>query len=194
MNNTYVEDVQDIDDLPISPRVSIERSTGLGHVPGLDDDELLDEQELEQWVEWQEWGPILAIPVTKPRSTIQPTIDENGRADWGAFGTVDYGRQHGPFDKARYKADRLGEELGRVLITIDIVRDRLPQPALYLALKYLRMGILKDEHVAHEDLRAILRLTRRAEKLREEIRELRAHSRHRRQARLGQALAGRASN
>lgn len=194
MKNMHVEDIQDVADLPVSPQIRIERATGFGSVCGLDDDELLDEQELEQWVECQEWAPILALPVRKPRSTIRPTIDENGRADWGAFGTVDFERQHGPFDKARYKADRLGEELDRVLITIDIVRARLPQPALYLALKYLRMGILREEHVAHEDLRALLRLTRRAEKLREEIRELRASSRHQRQARLGQALAGRAGN
>ena len=190
MKNMHVEDIQDIADLPVSPQIRIERATGFGNVPGLDDDELLDEQELEQWVEWQEWAPILALPATKPRSTIRPTIDENGRADWGAFGTVDYERLHGPFDKARYKADRLEEELRGVLITTDIVRARLPQPAAYLALTYLRMGILKNEHVTNDDLHALLRLTRTAQKLREEIQELRTHSRHRRQAWAAQAFAG----
>lgn len=177
MNNTAVDDIQNIDDLPVSPRVSIERSTGYGHVPGLDDEELLDEHELEQWVEWQDWGPILALPDTKPRSTIRPTIDQDGRPDWGAYGTVDYERLHGPFDKARYKADRLQDELRRIIITIDMVRAHLPPAPLYLALKYLRLGILKDEHITSDDLRDILRLTRRAERLRDEIRDLRAYSR-----------------
>jgi hypothetical protein len=183
-----VEEIDDIEDLPVSPQIRIERATGYGHVPGLDDDELLDEQELETWVEWQDWGPIWALPETAPRSTIRPTINENGRADWGAFGTVDFERIRGPFDKARYKADQLAEELRRVLISVDIVRARLPQAALYLTLKYLGLGIVKDEHVASDDLRTLLRLTRRAQQLREEIWELRASSRRRQEARAEQAL------
>jgi len=159
-----------------------------------DDDDLLDEQELERWVEWQDWGPILALPAKTPRSTIRPTIDENGRPDWGAYGTVDYERQHGPFAKARSDADRLGDELRRLLLTIDLVRAHLPPAPFYLALTYLPPGILHDEHLTNDDPRALLRLTRRAQKLREEIRALRASSRHQRQARLGQALAGRAGN
>jgi hypothetical protein len=103
---------------------------------------------------------------------MRPSTSESGRPDWGAFGTVDYERICGPFDKARYKADRLAEELRSVLITIDIIRARLPQAALYLALKYLRFGMISDEHVANDDLPALLRQTRRAQRLREEIREV----------------------
>ena len=33
-----------------------------GSVPGLDDDELADPQELERLVYIEEWGPILALP------------------------------------------------------------------------------------------------------------------------------------
>ncbi|HNQ22537.1 MAG TPA: hypothetical protein PKK06_05525 [Phycisphaerae bacterium] len=136
MNRTHDEDIRDIADLPVSPQIRIERATGFGNVPGLDNEGLFNERELERWVEWQEWGPILALPFQKPRSTIRPTIDENGRPDWGAYGTVDYELQHGPFDRARYKADRLGDELRGVLITIDIVRARLPPAPLSLAPTY----------------------------------------------------------
>jgi len=81
-------------------------------------------------------APIVALPAKTPRSTIRPTIDENGRPDWGAYGTVDYERQHGPFAKARSDADRLGDELRRLLLTIDLVRAHLPPAPLYLALTY----------------------------------------------------------
>ena len=64
--------------VPASVLVKVERDTGYGSVPGLDDDELADAAELERWVMIQEWGPILALPVQRGRWDIRPTVDEDG--------------------------------------------------------------------------------------------------------------------
>ena len=34
-------------------------------------------------------------------------VDESGGFDWGAFGSVDFDRYCGGYDKVRYKADKL---------------------------------------------------------------------------------------
>ena len=160
-------------EVPASAVLRIRRSRGWGNVPGLEDDELLDEQELERWLEQQEWGPVLALPAKQRRCTLRPSMDEEGRVDWGAFGTVDFERRYGSFDKARYKADILREKLKDVLITLDIVRRRLP-PAGYLVLKLVQMGIISSDHVTSEDVQAVLRLRRQVQLLRDEIGDLRA--------------------
>lgn len=172
-NTTYEEVEGERIEVPGSAVITIRRSRGWGSVPGLEDDELLDEQELERWLEQQDWGPVLALPVKKRSSTLKPSIDEGGRVDWGAFGTVDFERMYGSFDKARYKADILREKLKDVLITLDIVRRRLP-PAGYLVLKLVQMGIISSDHVTSDDVQAALRLRRKAQQLRDEIADLRA--------------------
>ncbi len=83
-----------------STLIRVERDTGYGSVPGLDDKELADPAELERQVILAEWGPILAIPITWDRPVIRPSIDEDGELDWGAFGTVDFYRLKPPFISA----------------------------------------------------------------------------------------------
>ena len=188
-NNTTYETVNGEDiEVPSSPLVRVERQRGWGSVQGLDDEELIGEAELERWIEWQEWGPILELPVPQRRSFIRPNTDENGHVDWGAFGTVDFERLYGPFDKARYKADILRDQLKDTLITIDIVRRRLP-PQADLVLEYVRMGIIQREHLTSDDVRAMLRLQSRVQQLREEIKGLRNTSRQRREATIQHAPA-----
>jgi hypothetical protein len=148
-----------------------ERVNRYGEVPDLDDEEPADPAELERQVFLEEFGPILALPVKGKPNPIQPAIDENGGVDWGAFGSVDFERTMPKFDKARYKADKLREELENVLIMFDTVKERLPRVAAKV-LKYLRMGIIETEHLATEDMRYLARYHRRAEKLRAEIRQL----------------------
>ena len=46
-----------------SSLLRVERDTGYGSVPGLEDKELADPAELERQVMLAEWGPILAIPI-----------------------------------------------------------------------------------------------------------------------------------
>ena len=156
-----------------------ERGHRYGSVPGLDDSELADPAELERQVLIAEFGPVLALPVKAGKSCIRPEIDENGHLDWGAFGSVDFDRYTGGFDKARYKADKLREQLKDVLILFSIVNDRIATEAKYVVLKYLRMGIIEFEHIVNQDMAALARLYLRVQRMRQEIHGLRGASEQR---------------
>jgi len=167
--------------VPASALLRRDRGNRYGSVPGLDDSELADPDELERQVLRQEFGPVLALPVKASRSGIRPEVDENGNLDWGAFGTVDFDRYSGGFDKARYKADKIREQLDDLRIMFSIVSDRIKAEAKYLVLKYLRMNIIGLEHIVNEDMRALARLYLRAMTLQKEIGDLRQASERRRQ-------------
>ena len=167
--------------VPASALLRRDRGNRYGSVPGLDDSELADPDELERQVLREEFGPVLALPVKASRSGIRPEVDENGNLDWGAFGTVDFDRYSGGFDKARYKADKIREQLDDLRIMFSIISDRIKAEAKYLVLKYLRMGIIGLEHIANEDMLALARLYLRAKRLQKEIAELGQASERRRQ-------------
>jgi hypothetical protein len=179
-----VEEEEQVDDVPVSAVLGARCKNPYGSVPGLDDEELADPEELERQVMLADWGPVLAIPKPKRHGDIRPAVVESGGVDWGAFGTVDFERDASGFDKARYKEDRLREQLRDVLIMFSIVKDRLPR-VKYLVLKYVRMGVIELEHIVNEDMVALARLHLRAEQLRREIRRLDVH----RQARAERELA-----
>ena len=157
--------------VPESPLLSREKAKKYGSVPGLDDEELADPAELERQVIREEFGPILRLPQRQKRWGLQPAIDESGDVDWGAFATVDFERTRPEFDKARYKAEKLREELRDALIILDIVKERLPGKAKYRVLKYLRMGVIDFEDIASDDMRDIARLYLRVRRLQREIGE-----------------------
>ncbi len=157
-----------------------DRPSRYGSVPDLDDSELAEPDELERQVLRQEFAPVLALPVKRRRSGIRPGVDENGQLDWGAFGTVDFDRYGGGFDKARYKADIVKEELRDLMISFSMVSDRIQTRAKYLILKYLRMDIIQLEHIIDNDMLALAKLFLRARQLRREMVELREASRRRR--------------
>ena len=169
-----VENIETQDNIvvPAPVLVQVERNSGYGSVPGLDDEELADPAELERWVMIQEWGPVLAVPVEKRHSSIRPEVDEFGNLDWGAFGTIDFDRLRPRFDKVRYRIDQLREELKDAVIMLSIVRERLPGRAKHLALKYLRMGLIAFDHIVDGDMRAIAKWYLRVRRLRERISEL----------------------
>ena len=152
-----------------------------GSVPGLDDSELADHDELERQVLRQEFAPVLALPIKAGKSCIRPNIDEGGRVDWGAFGTVDFDRHRQQFDRLRYKADKVAEKRKDVLIIFSIINERIKTGAKYLVLKYLRMGVIELEHVVDNDMLALARFFLRAERMRKEIAEMREAGERRRQ-------------
>jgi len=168
-------------EVPESVLIRRLRPNKYGSVPGLDDSELADPDELERLVLEREFAPVLALPVTSGRSGIRPNIDEGGRVDWGAFGTVDFDRCRQQFDKLRYKADKIGEQRKDVLIIFSIVNERIRPKAKYPVLKYLRRGIIESEHIVDSDMSAMARLFLRAERMKKEIAELREASERRRQ-------------
>jgi hypothetical protein len=177
-------------EVPESVLLRRDRGQRYGSVPGLDDSELADPDELERQVFVQEFGPVLALPVRTSRGFPKPSVNEEGVVDWGAFGTVDFDRCTGGFDKARYKADKVREQLKDVLILFSVVSDRMGNNGKYLVLKYLRMGIIEFGHIVNQDMAALARLYLRIERMRQEINELREASERRRQRR-AEALWGR---
>ncbi len=150
------------------------RSNPYGSVPGLEDEELASPEELERQVMMQEFGPVLLLPVRGATHGFRPELDDRG-VDWGAFGTVDFARTMPEFDKARYKADMLKERLRDVIMMFETVSNRLPR-AKWKVLKYVRMGLLGDEHIASWDMWQLTVLDRRIRKLRAEIEALRKAS------------------
>ena len=169
------------------PVLMVEHGSRYGSVPGLDDDELADPAELEGQIYQQEFGPVLALPVKGSKSGIGPVVDEAGGVDWGAFGTVDFERLC-PFDKIRFKADKLREQLRDLGIRMGIVKERLPGKAKYLVLKYLKMGIIELDDVVDFDMWCLARLFLRAGRLRDEIGRLQSVSEARMQRRVVEVL------
>ena len=157
-----------VEGIPVSVLAAKKRRARYGTVPGLTLEELADPEELERQVFVQEWGPVLSLPVRGRGCPIQPNIDEFFGVDWGAFGTVDFERSMPAFDKARYKADRLKEELRDVIIMMETLSDRLPK-AKALVLKYLDMGIIDLDHIEDFDMYQMARLYLRAKRLQGKI-------------------------
>jgi hypothetical protein len=176
------------DEVPVCEYLPQDSFNKYGSVPGLDDEELADPDELERQILMQEFGPILALPVKGRGSWIRPIIDEAGMVDFGAFGTVDFSRTMPEFDKVRYKADKLREQLKDLAIRMGLVEERLPGKAKYLVLKYLKMGIIEMEHIVSFDMLCLARLYLRARRLRDEIWWLEKVSETRRQRRLEKLL------
>jgi hypothetical protein len=176
-------DMTPINDVPESPLIKVERESLYGGVPGLDENELADPQELQRIAFQNDWGPVLALPDRSRHSGIRgirPAIDESGHPDFGPFGTVDFERMYGPFDKARYKADRLAEELRYSLIRLDSVMERVPGPAKHKVLDYLHREVVDYDHIADENMQAIARWDGRVRRRQDEIRSLREFSWNRR--------------
>ena len=176
------EEMEEVDDVPVSAILTVQKRNPYGSIEGLEDDELADPDELERQVMAEEWGPVLMIPVKKGHSGIQPAIDESGGVDWGAFGTVDFERSRPEFDKAMYKAEKLKEKREDLVIMMEIVAGRLPRMAVRQVLKQVRLGIIELDDIANEDMRALSKLYLRTLQVEKEIRELAEASFRRRRA------------
>ena len=158
--------------VPESALLRRERKNPYGSVEGLDDEELADPAELERQVFRQEWGPVLDLPLKGTGRWIKPAIDENGQVDWGAFGTVDWDRTTPDFDKAKCKARELREELGNLLISLELSKEHVPGKAKYAVLRYLERGVIDIDHIDNVDMLILARQYLRARKLQREIAEL----------------------
>ena len=167
-----LDQAEQVVDVPVSAVLSVERSNRYGSVPGLTNEELADPDELERQVYAEMFRPVLQLPVQGRHSSIQPNIDEGGKVDWGAFGTVDFERMQPEFDKVRYKAEKLREQVKDLLIRLSIVKERVPGRAKYQVLKYLKMGVIRLEHIVSHDMLAMVRLYLRVKRLQQEIARL----------------------
>lgn len=155
-----------------------------GTVEGLSNDDLADPYELERQVLRNDFEALLCLP--KPKSArYNPAWDSS--AD--AFGTVDFDRTQPDFDKARYKVDKLKEQLKDLLILIYIVNDRIQGKAKYKILKLVKHGIIDVDDINDWDMWQLSKMYMKALLIRKQIKELRDSSKHRREQRLERWLA-----
>ena len=182
-NKIKLDKAYELDNEPVTI-LKLQAGNRYGSVPGLDDSELADPDELERQILIQEFEPILALPVKVRKSWRCHGVDGEGCVDFGAFGTVDFSRTMPEFDRVRYKADKLKEKLKDVVIMFSIVKERMPRRTKYLVLKYIKMGIIELEHIADADMYALARLYLRARHLRNQIADLREVNRLRQEQRL----------
>jgi len=134
-----------------------QRRNKYGSIADLPDEELADPRELERQVFLQEWGPILALPIRGSKG-VRPDIDEFFGVDFGAFGTVDFERVSPKFDKARYKVDKLKEELRVLLITVEMLQRRVRGWQAHRVLRYAVTGIIDLDDITDEDVRALAKV------------------------------------
>lgn len=156
-------DIEEIDptDLPVSVIVRVQRNIGYGSVADLDDEELADVHELQCLAAWAQYGPVLALP-GRYGQTGRVVLDDDGEIDWDRIGPA-RGRRRRPQQK------RTGAgELRRLLGLISLLTERVPGTAKYAVLRYVRMGVLRPEHVRSADLRAVAQLEARARSLQQE--------------------------
>jgi hypothetical protein len=162
----------------------VEKVNRYGSLADLPDEELADPEELEHQVWIEMFGPVLKLPIKTKRGWIKSNMDEEGRINWGAFGTVDFDRHQPEFDSIRYKTEKLRERLRDVLILLDIVNRRLEGRTKYRVLKYLARGIIDLDDIEQEDMRALGQLYLEARAIRSKIAQLQELSRQRKKTRL----------
>ena len=163
-----------------SPLLGRKCSSRYGSVPGLDDEELIDPAEAERLFLKREFAPILALPVKAKKGGIKPNIDEDGTVEWGAFGTVDFDK-YVEFDKLRYKADKLREELFSDRIMLEIISERIKDKNKYAIIERVYKGTLDLGDIADFDIFLLAQRYLWAKRKQCEIIELEEKSRKRRQ-------------
>jgi hypothetical protein len=168
MKMPHVDDETIVADAPVSA-LRCERKR-YGSVEGLEDEELATPEEFERLLELAEWGPVLRLPV-RQRSAIRPSYDEDGRLDWGAFGTVDFERYGPRYDREQREIEELREQRRDALIAVSIIRRRLPR-AGFQVLKLLERGVIEMEHIESFDMYHLARFYLRAKRLADEIQRL----------------------
>jgi hypothetical protein len=153
--------------------VQVQRSKGYGNVADLEDEEPASLRELERQIFMAEWGPILALPVQSVRGGFQAAIDEFGHLDWGAFGTEDFERLHGPFDKARDKIDKLKVELRNAVIMLEMVAANVSGAVIDSLMAGLRSGTIDLEDIADWNEYFFAQRYLRVKRIRNQIQNLR---------------------
>jgi hypothetical protein len=164
--NNDIDEI-DLTELPVSGAVRVQRRRGYGRVPDLDDEAPADIGELRRIVAYTLYGPIIDLPGRGGRLG-RIVLDADGELDWEAIGPAGGRRRRSPASRCG-PAEELRAELARTLGLIGLVKPRLPGPAAYLVLRYVRMGILDVEHVTSHDVRELIRLEAKARRLREAL-------------------------
>ncbi|MFH1613800.1 MAG: hypothetical protein ABIG61_01770 [Planctomycetota bacterium] len=163
--------------------LKVQRPDRYGKVEGLPDEELADPDEIERCVLRAGLEPVLLLPIPKSK-WYSPAWDTHTDVDFNAFASVDFDRLRPEFDKARYKADKLKEQLRDVLITFAMLNERVKKKVKYKLLKLVRIGRIEADQIKDWDMWQLAKYYMRAVRLCEEIRRLHKYSRDCREEKL----------
>ena len=166
--------------VPVSPLLKRERSSRYGSVSDLDDEELIDPAEIDRVFLREAFAPILALPVKTKKGFIKPNVDDDGRVEWGAFGTVDFDR-YVEFDKLRYKADKLKEELQNEIFMMELISGHIKGKEKYAIIERVYKGTLDLGGIADLETYCLAQRYLRAKRMQREIGELEDKSQKRRE-------------
>jgi hypothetical protein len=146
----------------------------------LPDEELADPDELERVMYKEMWWPILRLPQQRWECPIRPNIDEDGRVEWGAFGTVDFESYRPQSSKLLYKAEQMKEQLKDRVNMLRMISARIPGRAKHKILRLVHKGILDTDDIANWDMWQLAVGYLRAWRFRHEIERLLKGSRQKR--------------
>ena len=173
-------EVYDEVEVPQSPLLKRKRSKRYGSVPDLDNSDLIEPSEIERIYLKEAFAPILALPVKTRKGWLRPNVDEDGIIELGAFATVDFDR-YVDFDKARYKAEKLQEELADERLMMEIITGRIKTLAKYKVIKLVLAGVLDIDDISDGDMYCLAKRCLRAARMQREIDQLKEQSKKRRQ-------------
>ena len=166
------------------------RSSRYGSIEDLPDEELVSPKELERINFIEEFRPILQLPVRGRKCPITPSMDEDGRVDWGAFASADFEEYRPDIDKPRYKSNLLKEERENVILTIGMLKERIQKAGKYKAMRkvlnLVRKRIIEIDDIEDWDTWQLAKCCMRAALLKKEIIELLKKSRKEKQEKVEQ--------
>ncbi|MFA6175614.1 MAG: hypothetical protein WC765_03430 [Phycisphaerae bacterium] len=180
MKQTTEMEVSNGVEVPASARLKRLRKSRYGSIADLDNSELIEPAEIERIYLKNEFAPILALPVKTRKGWIRPNVDEDGTIEMGAFGTVDFDR-YVDFDKARYKVEKLKEELSHERLMIELISGQIKTMAKYKIIKYVSAGFLDVEDISDVTMYCLAKRYLRMRRLQREIAEIVERSNKRRQ-------------
>jgi len=151
-----------------------QRKERYGSVEGLPDEELADPDELERVIYKEMWWPVLRLPQQRWECSIRPNMDEDGRVDWGAFGTVDFDSYRPQHSKLRYKIEKLKERVKDMSCMLRIMSDRIPGKTKYKIMGLVRTGVLDIGDIENNEMYFLVEMYLYVWRLRKEIDQLRA--------------------
>jgi hypothetical protein len=180
----YIEDGAEV-----APPAWVKPVNRYGTIPDLPEEELADPDELERVVYKEMWWPILRLPQQRWECPIRPNIDEDGRVDWGAFGSVDFDSYRPQFDKLRYKVEKLREKLKDRVFMLKVASARIPGRAKIEILRLVRKGLLDIGDIVDNQMYFLAEMYLRAWRMREQIDRLVVKRRQRQEEKLAAWLA-----
>jgi len=175
--------------VPASALRQEHRRTRYGNLSDLPDEEMADPDELERVMYKELWWSIFSLPQQRWECSIRPNMDEDGRVNWGAFGTVDFESYRPQHSKLRYKAERMKEQLKDRVIGLRILSERIPGTAKYKVLRLVKKGWLDTDDIEDFDIWQLAVGYVRAWRLRREIEQMLKKSRQKQEEKAAEMWA-----